>query len=42
MLKSKKLEMGVFTEEDKEKMWETFRKVWKAEKEKTDNHDVET
>lgn len=31
-IKPIKLEMGEFTEEDKERMWETFRKVWAEEK----------
>lgn len=31
-LRPVKLEMGEFTEEDTAKIWETFREVWKREK----------
>lgn len=33
MIKPVKLENGEFTEEDKERMWNTFREVWKKERE---------
>ncbi len=31
-IKAKKLEQGVFTKEDEERMWEKFREVWIKEK----------